>query len=68
LFLAVLAFRSCARHHALILELVSGASSMAKSNEEITDKAREIFKLASRSATPITIVCTQAVKLFDIEH
>lgn len=40
---------------------------MRKTQEEIADKAREIFKKASASRVPITIVCTQAVSLFDLE-
>ena len=40
---------------------------MPKSHEEIADKAREIFKKARTSRVPITIVCTQAVALFDLE-
>jgi len=30
-------------------------------------KAREIFKKTRTSRVPITVVCTQAVRLFDLE-
>jgi hypothetical protein len=41
---------------------------MAKSDAEIADKTRAIFELAKRSATPITVVSTQALKLYDLEQ